>query len=117
MGWLSRALAMVLATALGPAATRAQVSAPALSVAQQTELKNSVGQLADPTRSPKTKLEAAELLLTRTYPQARHALAEFLSNPANPSAQVAVAEAIARFGGQDYVEFVEPLMAMLKGKE
>lgn len=119
VGWMSRKAAAILglAAVLWPLAAHAQTAPPALSVAQQTELKNSVGQLADATRSPKTKLEAAELLLTRTYPQATQALAEFLSNPANPTAQVAVAEAIARFGGQERMEFVEPLMTMLKGKD
>ena len=80
------------------------------------EVKTLTGQLADPARAAKTKLEAAELLLTRTYPEAVAALKDFLSKPSNPSAQIAVAEAIARYSGSQK-EFVDPLVQMLTGKD
>ncbi len=82
---------------------------------EQTELRTLTGQLTDPDRSAKTKLEAATLLLNRAYPQATEALGGFLADVTNRPAQVAVADAIAAQGGSDV--FVEPLMAMLTGDE
>ena len=83
---------------------------------QELELKTLSGQLADPKRSAKTKLEAAELLLTRTYPEAAKTLEQFLSSATNTSAQNAIAQAIARHGSS-HKEFIGPLVSMLTGKE
>ena len=94
-------------------------TAGALTPEQELELKMFTGQLADPARSAKTKAEAAELLLTRSYPEAVGALAKFLSDSSNAAAQVAVAEAVARQGTEtkETKEFIEPLLAMLTGAE
>lgn len=80
------------------------------------ELRTLCGQLADPERSAKTKLEASELLLTRTYPAAAVALKQFLASSTNSPAKIAIAQAIAR-QGTSHKEFIEPLIAMLTGKE
>lgn len=84
----------------------------------ERELNMLAGQLADPTRTDKTKVEAAELLLIRTDPRVGELLMAFLtpSTPPNPRAQIAVAEAIARSGTGRKV-FIDPLMAMLKGAD
>jgi len=88
---------------------------PELTDAQQQELKTYVDQLSDRTRSTRTRQEAAELLLTRSYPQAAEALKNFLVDETNRPAQIAVAEAIA-IRGSGRKEFVKPLLAMLTGK-
>ncbi|MCK4601904.1 MAG: HEAT repeat domain-containing protein, partial [Phycisphaerae bacterium] len=82
---------------------------------QQMELTTLAGQLADPARSAKTKLEAAELLLTSSYPQAVETLRDFLADSANSSAQIAIAEAIAA-QGDSHEQFIKPLTAMLTSK-
>ena len=98
------------------AALKAQAAGAGLTGEQELELRMFTGQLADPSRAAKTKVEAAELLLSRSYPQAAEALGKFLEDPANRMGQIAVAEAIASQGtGQQM--FVEPLMAMLTGTE
>lgn len=94
----------------------ARSACAAMTAEQEAELQLFTGQLADPSRTAKTKTEAAELLLAREYPQAAEALRRFLQDPANRQAQVAVAEAIAAQGA-DKEMFVEPLMAMLTGTE
>ena len=88
----------------------------ALTREQELELRTLSGQLADPQRSAKTKLEAAELLLTRTYPEAALTLKQFLASPTNSSAQIAIAQAISR-QGTSHKEFIDPLIAMLTGKD
>jgi len=93
-----------------------QPAPPPLTQAQKLELDTLTGQLSDPARSAKTKLEAAGLLLNRPYPQAAEALRRFLADSTNVAAQQAVAEAIARHGGGQKV-FIEPLMLMLVGAE
>jgi len=98
------------------AALKAQAAGAGLTAEQELELRMFTGQLADPSRAAKTKVEAAELLLSRSYPQAAEALRKFLEDPANRMGQIAVAEAIASRGtGQQM--FVDPLMAMLTGAE
>lgn len=87
-----------------------------LTPAEEMELRTLTGQLADPARSAKTKLEAASLLLTRPYPQAVESLRGFLAQSTDRSAQIVVAEAVAQYGGE-HEEFIEPLMDMLTGKE
>jgi len=89
---------------------------PALTETQQAELDTLTGQLGDTTRSPQTKLDAAALLLSRPYPQAEQALVGFLSDSADPSAQLAAAEAMAR-RGRAPAAAVEPLFALLESEE
>jgi HEAT repeat protein len=98
------------------AALKAQAAGAGLTAEQELELRMFTGQLADPSRAAKTKVEAAELLLSRSYPQASEALGKFLEDPANRMGQIAVAEAIASQGTEQRM-FVEPLMAMLTGAE
>jgi HEAT repeat protein len=74
------------------------------------------GQLKDPSRSPKTKQEAASLLLARNSPPAVAILREMLAARDNPGAQIAVAEAIAA-SPTEHREFVEPLLAVLRNGE
>lgn len=86
-----------------------------LNSAEELELKTYATQLTDSTRDLKTKTDAAELLLTRPYPQAWQMVRTFLADATNPSAQIAIADAMTRQGGRK--EYVEPLMAMLAGVE
>ncbi|MCY2932332.1 MAG: HEAT repeat domain-containing protein [Planctomycetota bacterium] len=88
-----------------------------LTTVQQNELDTLVRQLADPARSAQTKVEAAELLLTRTYPQAAAAAVEFLNSPTNHAARLAIAQAIAKNGAAGGGQFAAPLMAMLTGDD
>jgi len=111
-GWTCRTAALWLAAV----AVASAASPKTLTPEQELELKMFTEQLADPARSAKTKSEAAELLLTRAYPEAAEALRKFLADAANRPAQVAVAEAVARHG-EGHAGFVEPLMAMLTGPE
>jgi len=119
--WLFALLLAVAAVAGGQPVDAADPAEPTSAVDDEAEdpelaeLRTLTGQLADPERSAKTKLEAATLLLNRTSPAAAEALRGFLSDESNVPAQVAVAEAIASQGGDD--SFVEPLMAMLTGDE
>ena len=89
---------------------------PLLTPVQKMELETLSGQLADPGRSAKTKLDAASLLLVRTYPGAVRALATFLSDSSNASAQIAIAEAITASDGGKEV-FIDPLAAMVNSNE
>ncbi|MFB3893103.1 MAG: HEAT repeat domain-containing protein [Phycisphaerae bacterium] len=108
---------MSLTCCIACVCVRAQnVTTRPLTAAEDMELKTLSGQLADPARDAKTKLDAAALLLTRTYAQAADALKEALLDNANRAAQIAVAEAIAR-NGTDIKAFVDPLAAMLTGQE
>lgn len=88
-------------------------SNPPLTAAQQAELATLKGQLADRTRSDQTKLEAAELLLSRSYPQAVDALNACLGDCDNPAGQLAVAQAIARHRHANRA-FVAQLTELLK---
>jgi HEAT repeat protein len=83
---------------------------------EELELRMLTGMVGDGDREAKTRQDAAELLLTRTYAQATEALRAFLADSANRPAQIAVAEAVARHGG-GASEFIEPLIAMLTGAE
>jgi HEAT repeat protein len=83
---------------------------------QELELKLFSAQLTDPTRSPITKTEAAELLLMRTYPRAAETAKKFLEDTSNRPAQAAVAEAVAKQSDPNRA-YVEPLMTMLMGTE
>ncbi|MBL7219702.1 MAG: HEAT repeat domain-containing protein [Phycisphaerae bacterium] len=88
-----------------------------LTDAEQKEFNTLSGQLSDPARSPKTKLEAAELLLAKKYPQAVEALKDFLAGD-NLAARIAVAQAISRGNGTEpRSDFIDPLLAMLTGSD
>ncbi len=89
---------------------------PPLTETEQTEFDTLTRQLSDPTRTAKTRFEAASLLLTRTYPQAFEAIDKFLSDFGNSAAQIAIADAIAA-RGLDREQFIKPLMDMLKGSD
>ncbi len=82
---------------------------------QKMELKTLTGQLTGAQRSPQTRLEAAKLLLTRPYPQAKKTLRRLLEDKNNDAARIAIAGAIAADDG-DGESFIEPLMAMLTGE-
>jgi len=90
--------------------------ATGLTARQQAELNTLTGQLADPTRSGQTKLDAASLLLSKSYPEAENILVGFLAAGADPSSQLAVAEAMAREGAVSK-KAVDPLLALLKSDE
>jgi len=99
---------------ISPAQTKA---AKRLTDAEQKEFNTLTGQLSDPSRSPKTKLEAAELLLAKKYPQAVEALKDFLAGD-NLAAMIAVAQAISRGNGTaPRSDFIDPLLAMLTGSD
>jgi len=53
---------------LGVWGSLAQEAGKRLTDAEQKEFNTLSGQLSDPARSPKTKQEAAELLLAKQYP-------------------------------------------------
>jgi len=89
---------------------------PAISPVEKMELETLSQQLADPARSAKTKLEAARLMLTRRYAGATEALVAFLSDQGNPSARVAIAQAIAS-SQEDREAFIGPLVAMARAKD
>jgi len=107
---------MLAAMALVASACASQSGGPQLTPSERTELLTLKAQLADPARTATTKREAAMLLLMRTYPEASAALRDFLADPANRPAQIAVAQAIAS-SGRAREEFVEPLWEMLTGPE
>lgn len=86
-----------------------------LTAAEEVELRNSVSQLTDRTRDAKTKAEAADMLLTRGYPQAVEAVKGILQDGTNTGAQIAIADGIARHGGKS--DYVDALTAMLIGSE
>ena len=100
--------------ARGESPTTAPTTRP-LTPSEEIELSNSVKQLVDRTRDSKTKAEAADLLLTRPYPQAVEAVKTLLQDTGNPSAQIAIAEGIVRHRGRN--EYVEPLLEMLAGAD
>ncbi len=89
---------------------------PSLTNEQELELRMFSAQLADPSRSAKTKAEAAELLVSRDYPAAIETVKRFLADSSNRPAQGALAEAIAKHGAGS-PEFIPPLLAMLTGPE
>ena len=92
-------------------------AAKRLTDAEQKEFNTLAGQLSDTSRSPKTKLEAAELLLAKQYPQAVEALKDFLAGD-NRAARIAVAQAISRSNGTTPTsDFIDPLLAMLTGSD
>ena len=108
------AVVVLLGAGVSPAQTKA---AKRLTDAEQKEFNTLTGQLSDPSRSPKTKLEAAELLLAKQYPQAVEALKDFLAGD-NLAARIAVAQAISRSNGTaPRSDFIDPLLAMLTGSD
>jgi HEAT repeat protein len=108
------AVVVLLGAGVSPAQPKA---AKRLTDAQQKEFNTLTGQLSDSSRSPKTKLEAAELLLVKQYPQAVEALKDFLAGD-NLAARIAVAQAISRSNGTaPRSDFIDPLLAMLTGSD
>ena len=73
-------------------------------------------QLSDAATSPKTKQQAAELLLDQASAPANKILRDFLAAKNGQPAKVAIAEAIAKAGGTRR-EFIEPLMALMTGPD
>jgi len=96
--------------AAGAAAPPASQPSPA----EQAEIQTLAGQLSDPARSAKTKLEAAGMLLSRPQAQAVEVLKGFLLRGDNRAAQVAIADAIVAHQVERQ-EFIEPLLSMLTG--
>jgi HEAT repeat protein len=114
-----RISALVLVGCLLAAALSYGQTAPAtkgLSSAEVLELTTFSAQLSDAARQPKTRVEAAELLLSRSYPQAAEAIQASLADSTNVGGQIAVAEAILR-RGEGRPEFIKPLLSMLTGEE
>ena len=78
------------------------------------EIETLRGQLADPSRTQRTREDAAKLLLGKNQQAVTKILEKFLADPSNPGAQIAIANAISQVGGARG-EFAKPLLAMLKG--
>jgi HEAT repeat protein len=91
-------------------------TSPATVPAEQVELTTLEGQLKDSSRSPKTRLEAAGMLLVQSSPRATEILLASLAAQDDPALQIAVAGAIAA-GPTERKEFIEPLWAMLRSGE
>ncbi|MCJ7543759.1 MAG: HEAT repeat domain-containing protein [Phycisphaerae bacterium] len=86
---------------------------PVSTAPQDLELTTLSGQLTDASRSPKTKLEAASMWLARDEPRAMEILLGLLGANDNPSAQVAIAEAIAT-SPAEHPNFIDPLLTLLR---
>ena len=87
---------------------------PVLTGQERAELKTLTNQLAEVSRSPQTKLEAAGMLLAKPHEEATQALMSFIQDSTNPSGQLAIAQAIAQRQGADEA-FIGPLLVMLEG--
>ncbi len=88
----------------------------AIVVAQQKELTTLADRISSPGNSPSAKTQAATLLLNRSFPSARLALIGFLTDPLNPSARIASADAIATYNGS-CDDLFEPLMSLLSAAQ
>lgn len=93
-----------------------QTSPSGLSSVQQQELKIWTEQLSAAETPARIRQQAANLLLSRSYPQATEALLGLLTAEDHQPAKIAIAKAIAAGDGARK-EFIEPLMAMLAGPE
>jgi HEAT repeat protein len=112
-----RIIIVAVVVFFGVSVSLAQKASKRLTDAEQKEFNTLSGQLSDPSRSPKTKLEAAELLLVKKYPQAVDALKDFLAGD-NLAAKIAVAQAISQGNGTEpRGDFIEPLLEMLTGSD
>ena len=100
-----------LAISCGPGV---QPTGPGEALSEEFETLNR--QIADANRSPKTRFEAAWLLLGKRNPRVNDALRKYLGDSSNPGAQLAVARAITMLGSADE-SFVPPLLKMLTGEE
>lgn len=87
-----------------------------IAVVQQKELASLADQITGSGNSPSAKTQAATLLLNRSFPSARLALIGFLTDPFNPSARIAAADAIATYNGSSD-DLFEPLMSLLSAAE
>ena len=88
-------------------------TAPVSTSLAEAELATLASQLADASRSPKTRLEAAGMLLAHDSSRATAILLGLLGASDNPGAQIAIAEAIAA-SPKERPAFVEPLLAVLR---
>ncbi len=114
---MSRFTVLLLAAAVlcsFPAPCPAQEATAAGGAGEELELGTLEGQLRDPSRSSKTKTEAAGMLLMRPSPRAAEILASLLRDNDNPAAQIAIADAIVA-SPMERKELVEPLVALLTG--
>ncbi len=91
-------------------------TAPVTAPSEDLELVTLTGQLKDASRSPKTRQEAAAMLLARDSPQADEILQGLLAAEDNPGAQIAIAEAIAA-SPEEHPNFVDPLLDALRTGE
>ncbi|MBI5724680.1 MAG: HEAT repeat domain-containing protein [Planctomycetes bacterium] len=87
-----------------------------LSAGQQMELRTWQSQLSDPGRDQRERVEAARQMLSAQYPQAMQVLKETMEDDRNPSAQQAVAIAVA-WRGTGPAELFGPLLAALASRE
>jgi HEAT repeat protein len=106
---------LVALTAMSVIPACQQEPLPQLTAVQQTEFQTLRGQLTDLSRTAQTRSEAARLLLAKPYPQARQILRQLLDDSSNPVVQIAIADAIARDGGEQ--AYIKPLLKMLTGDE
>jgi HEAT repeat protein len=105
---------VVLLCLYGCAAGRggAQPQTSQVAAAEQGELSTLWDMLNAPDSPPKTRYQAATLLLTKTQPRAAQILLEALADRIRRPAGVAVAQAITE-SGRCGTAFVAPLLAML----
>jgi len=106
---------IILLGLCGCASVGGRATAPSespLTEAQERELGTLTRMLTETDRAPRTRYEAAQLLLTRPYLAADQALITVLAERTNRPARIAAAQAIADTGATDEA-FVAPLFAML----
>ncbi len=84
--------------------------------AEELQLNTWIEQLRDPSRSLKTKQEAAEMLLVQRSEMAGDVLSRFLSDSSNRTAQIAVAEAMIRMR-VPREQLIDPLLALLNSDD
>lgn len=108
---------LVLIMVLGCGAlSYGQETVPHTASAQELQINTWIEQLRDPARSPKTKLEAAAMLLVQKNGQSRDVLQHFLADSSNRPAQIAIAEAVIELQAVPE-ELIEPLVVLLNGDE
>ena len=80
------------------------------------EIETLQKQLADQSRTQRTREDAAKLLLGKNSDAVTKILAKFLADPSNPGAQIAIANAISEIGGAKPT-FEAPLLEMLNSED
>lgn len=111
-------LAAVLAAMVGCAQVEEDstaTEAPALTARESSEFETLQTQLSLGNRTEQTRLDAAKILLTKTYPQAAELLSRLLYDSARPATRIAIAQAIAE-DSSARPEFRDPLLDMLKSE-